>query len=139
MERSDDEITDLDARKQAALRGLRDAEYDYRAGKLDQADYQILKSDLARQALEAMQEEGGAGDAANHGAPTPAGAKPAKSAAPDPAERLEAEIARVRKGIGQGRTCVGCGHLNVKKSLFCTGCGVSLEGMATSSGSPESG
>ena len=138
MERSDDEITDVDARKQAALRGLRDAEYDYRSGKLDQADYQILKSDLARQALEAMQEEGAAGNAANDKAPADAGAKPAKSAAPDPVESLEAEIARVRKGIGQGRTCTGCGHLNVKKSRFCSGCGVSLEQMATSAGNPES-
>ena len=137
IERSDDEITDDDARKAAALRGLRDAEYDYRSGKLDQADYQILKSDLARQALEAMQEEGAAGNAANDGAPAVAGAKSAKSS-PDPVESLEAEIARVRKGIGQGRTCAGCGHLNVKKSRFCTGCGVSLERMATSAGNPES-
>ena len=135
MERSDDEVTDVEARKKAALRGLRDAEYDYRSGKLDQADYQILKSDLARQALEAMQEEGAAGNAANDGAPAVAGAKPAKSS-PDSVESLEAEIARVRKGIGQGRTCAGCGHLNVKKSRFCTGCGVSLERMATSAGNP---
>ena len=56
MGRSEDEVTEVDARKQAALRGLRDAEYDYRSGKIDQADYEILKSDLARQALEAMEE-----------------------------------------------------------------------------------
>jgi len=100
--------------------------------------FPILKSDLARQALEAMQEGGAAGDPANDGAPAVAGAKPAKSS-PDPVESLEAEIARVRKGIGQGRTCPGCGHLNVKKSRFCTGCGVSLERrMATSAGNPES-
>ena len=138
LERSDDEITDLDARKQAALRGLRDAEYDYRSGKLNQADYQILKSDLARQALEAMQEEGAAGSAANDGEPADAAAKPAKSAAPNPVEGLEAEIARVRKGIAQGRTCSGCGHLNVKKSRFCTGCGAPLGEMATTAGTPES-
>jgi len=137
MERSDDEITDVDARKQAALRGLRDAEYDYRSGKLNQADYQILKSDLARQALEVMQE-GAAGNVANDEAPAAAGVKPPKGVAPDLAESLEAEIARVRKGIGQGRTCAGCGHLNVKKSRFCTGCGASLKRMATSSGNPES-
>ena len=63
----DDEITDVEARKQAALRGLRDAEYDFRSGKLDQADYQTLKSDLARQALEAIEEESTAG----HASPTP--------------------------------------------------------------------
>ena len=58
MGRSAGEITEVDARKQAALRGLRDAEYDYHSGKLDQADYQVLKSDLARQALKAMDSEG---------------------------------------------------------------------------------
>ncbi len=63
----DDEITDVEARKQAALRGLRDAEYDFRSGKLDQADYQTLKSDLARQALDAIEEESTAG----HASPTP--------------------------------------------------------------------
>ena len=56
LESPDDEITEVDARKQAALRGLRDAEYDFRSGKLDQADYQALKSDLARRALEAIEE-----------------------------------------------------------------------------------
>ena len=56
LESSDGEVTEVDARKRAALRGLRDAEYDFRSGKLDQEDYQLLKSDLARQALEAMEE-----------------------------------------------------------------------------------
>jgi hypothetical protein len=138
MERSGDEVTEVDARKQAALRGLRDAEYDYRSGKIDQADYQMLKSDLARQALEAMQEEGVAGNAANDGTPAHAGAKHAKSPTPDPVKSLEAEIALVRKGIAQGRTCPGCGHLNVKKSRFCTGCGAPLGGMATTAGTLES-
>ena len=130
MERSDDEVTEADARKQAALRGLRDAEYDYRSGKLDQADYQILKSELARQALEAMQEHGAASNA-DDGTPENTKGKPAKSTAPDPAVKsLEAEIARVRTGIAEGRTCRGCGHLNVEKSRFCTGCGGSLSRMA---------
>ena len=64
MGRSDDEVTEVDARKQAALRGLRDVEYDYHSGKIDQADYQLLKSDLARQALSAMEEQSTAGHAA---------------------------------------------------------------------------
>lgn len=139
MERSDDEVTEADARKQAALRGLRDAEYDFRSGKLDQADYQIIKSDLARQALEAMQDTGVAGNTANDGQASDAAARSAKGRAPDPAVKsLEAEIARVRRGIAQGRTCPACGHLNVKKSRFCTGCGRSLGGMATTAGNSES-
>ncbi len=131
MGRSDDEVTEADARKQAALRGLRDAEYDFRSGKIDQADYQVIKSDLARQALAAMEEEGAGSDDADEGTP------PASPDAED--DRLEAEIARVRKGMAEGRTCPECGHLNVKKSRFCTGCGGRLGGVATATGNPVSG
>ena len=140
MERSDDEVTEVDARKQAALRGLRDAEYDLRSGKIDQADYQLLKSDLARQALEAMQEESIAHPAADEATPRDATAKPAEGAAPDPAgDSLEAEIALVRKGLAEGRTCHGCGHLNVEESRFCTGCGGRLGRVATTAPNPASG
>ena len=131
MGRSDDEVTEVDARKQAALRGLRDAEYDFRSGKIDQADYQVIKSDLARQALAAMEEEGTGSDAADEGT------SPASPDAED--DRLEDEIARVRKGMAQGRTCPECGHLNVKKSRFCTGCGERLGRVATTAGNPVSG
>ena len=149
MGRSDDEVTEVDARKQAALRGLRDAEYDYRTGKIDQADYQLLKSDLARQALAAMEEESSPGHAADEGGTPTDGAvkrskgsaaKRAKSASSEAdGDRLEAEIARVRKGMAEGRTCPGCGHLNVKKSRFCTGCGERLVEVATTAGNPVSG
>ena len=147
MGRSEDEVTEVDARKQAALRGLRDAEYDYRSGKIDQADYEVLKSDLARQALEAMEEESAGGHTADEGAPTDGAMKRSKSSAAKGAkgasfdadgERLEAEIARVRKGMAQGRTCPECGHLNVKKSRFCTGCGGRLGEVATTVGNPVS-
>ena len=132
MGRSDAEVTDVDARKQAALRGLRDAEYDYHSGKIDQEDYQVLKSDLGREALAAMEEEENSpGHAADEGTPTD-GASDADG------DRLEAEIARVRKGMAEGRTCPGCGHLNVKKSRFCTGCGERLVELATTAGNPVS-
>ena len=104
LERMGHEVTERDARKTAALRGLRDAEYDYRAGKLDQRDYEALKAEMGRQALAAMEEPG------------------------EPAENeLEAEIARARKGLAEGRTCASCGHLNVTGSKFCTSCGGPLE------------
>jgi cytochrome c-type biogenesis protein CcmI len=140
LERSDDEVTEVDARKQAALRGLRDAEYDLRSGKIDEADYKVLKSDLARQALEAMEEESPSDSAVDERAPTDADAKPAMNAGPNPAgDSLEAEIARVREGIAEGRTCPGCGHLNVAESRFCTGCGGPLSKVGTTAGTPASG
>ena len=134
MGRSEDEVTEVDARKQAALRGLRDAEYDYRSGKIDQADYQVLKSDLARQALEAMEEESAGGHADEEGTPTDGAVKRSKGSG----DRLEVEIARVRKGMAEGRTCPGCGHLNVKKSRFCTGCGGRLGEVANTAENPVS-
>ncbi len=145
MGRSDAEVTEVDARKQAALRGLRDAEYDLGSGKIDQEDYQVIKSELARQALEAMGEESAGGHAADEGTPTDGAAKPskgfaakgAKSSASD-SDRLEAEIERVRKGMAEGRTCSECGHLNVKKSRFCTSCGGRLGEVATAVVNPVS-
>ncbi len=145
MGRSDAEVTEVDARKQAALRGLRDAEYDLGSGKIDQEDYQIIKSELARQALEAMGEESAGGHAADEGTPTDGAAKPsegsaakgAKSSGSD-SDRLEAEIERVRKGVAEGRTCSECGHLNVKKSRFCTSCGGRLGEVATAAVNPVS-
>ena len=148
MGRSDDEVTEVDARKQAALRGLRDAEYDLRSGKIDEADYQVLKSDLARQALEAMEEESVGSHAPDQGTPTDGVVKRSKGSAAKrtkgassnaDGDRLEAEIARVRKGMAEGRICPECGHLNVKKSRFCTGCGGRLDWVATTPGNPVSG
>ena len=137
MGHSDAEVTEVDARKQAALRGLRDAEYDLGSGKIDQEDYQVIKSDLARQALEAMGEESVGGHAADEGTPTDGAAKGAKGNASD-SDRLEDEIERVRKGMAEGRTCSECGHLNVKKSRFCTSCGGRLGEVATAAVSPVS-
>ena len=139
MGRSDAEVTEVDARKQAALRGLRDAEYDLGSGKIDQEDYQVIKSELARQALEAMGEESAGGHAADEGTPTDGAAKPLKGykSASD-SDRLEAEIERVRKGMAEGRTCSECGHLNVKKSRFCTSCGGRLGEVATAGVNPVS-
>ena len=145
MGRSDAEVTEVDARKQAALRGLRDAEYDLRSGKIDQEDYQVIKSDLARQALEAMGEESAGDHAADEGTPTDEAAKPSKGSAAKGAKSsaydndpLEAEIERVRKGMAEGRTCSECGHLNVKKSRFCTSCGGRLGEVTGAAVSPVS-
>ena len=148
LESPEDEVTEVDARKQAALRGLRDAEYDFQSGKIDQSDYQLLKSELARQALEAIEEESAAGHAAHAETPTDGAVKRskdsevkrAKGASPDAyGDALEAEIARVRKGIAEGRTCPRCGHLNVEQSRFCTGCGGALARVAATAGNPASG
>jgi hypothetical protein len=57
MGRADDELTDAQHRKRIALLGLRDVEYDFHAGKLDEEDYRSQKAKLSSEALEAMDRE----------------------------------------------------------------------------------
>jgi hypothetical protein len=48
-------ILDAEARKRVALSSLREVEYDRIGGKLDDEDYQRLRSQLQREALEAIE------------------------------------------------------------------------------------
>lgn len=113
LEREDDELTETEARKRVALLALRDVEYDFLAGKLDEEDYRLLKSQLTAEALAALEADeaarGGAGSAD---------------------EDLEAEIARVRAGLRSGMVCTECGFANEHGSRFCSACGHALEGRA---------
>jgi cytochrome c-type biogenesis protein CcmI len=107
------ELTDAEARKRAAVRALRDVEYDYQTGKLDDTDYSDLKTALSRDALRAIervdQEDEWEAGAAGIGVARESG--------------LEAEIARARAGLRAGPTCEDCGEVNVAGSRFCIACG----------------
>ncbi len=103
LHRDFEEITEAEARRRIALLALRDAEYDYHMGKVDQADYTKLKGRLAAEALEAIRAVDGVDDA-----------------------DLEREIALVRAGMRDGRACGSCGHLNPPGSRFCAACGLAL-------------
>ena len=119
LERADDELTETEARKRIALLALRDVEYDFLSGKLDEADYRALKSELTAEALAALEA-----DEAARGA----GAR-----APEAAEEdLEAEIARIREGLRGGLVCTVCDFANPTGSRFCSACGAALGGRAAS-------
>lgn len=45
---------ELEARREAKYREIRDAELDYRTGKLSSADYELLSSELRAEALEIL-------------------------------------------------------------------------------------
>jgi cytochrome c-type biogenesis protein CcmI len=49
------DVVEGESRKRVALAALKDVEYDHAAGKLDEADYQDMRSVLEREALEALQ------------------------------------------------------------------------------------
>ena len=57
LDREDDELTETEARKRVALLALRDVEYDFLSGKLDQEDYRSLKADLTAEALAALEAD----------------------------------------------------------------------------------
>jgi hypothetical protein len=116
MNSSGDELTDAQHRKRMALLALRDVEYDYHAGKLDDEDYALLKSQVSAEALAALDEEiVGAQRAGSRGSP---GVDP----------RLEAEIAAIRASIREGAVCPHCANPNPPGSRFCQSCGAALTG-----------
>ena len=110
LEREDDELTDTEARKRVALLALRDVEYDFLAGKLDEADYRSLKSELTAEALAALEAD----EAASRGASSEAD------------DDIEAEIARLRVGLREGVPCPACAFANEAGSRFCSACGSAL-------------
>jgi cytochrome c-type biogenesis protein CcmI len=63
-------IQDAEAHKHVTLTSLQEVEYDYLAGKLDEADYQALRVKLSREALGAMKaaEDARLGDDTAHSA-----------------------------------------------------------------------
>ncbi len=108
LERDDDELTDTEARKRVALLALRDVEYDFLAGKLDQEDYRSLKSELTAEALAALEaDEAGRGDGGDD-------------------DDLETEIARIREELRSGTRCGACDFANEQGSRFCSACGQPL-------------
>ena len=108
LERDDDELTETEARKRVALLALRDVEYDFLAGKLDEQDYRSLKSELTAEALAALEADE---ESKAHGGS---------------GQDLEAEIARLRAGLEVGAPCPLCGYTNADGSRFCSACGHAL-------------
>jgi hypothetical protein len=107
LERDDDELTETEARKRVALLALRDVEYDFLAGKLDEEDYRSMKSQLTAEALAALEaDEAARGD----------------GVFADDSD-IEAEIARVRAAMHSGVVCGDCGFVNDPGSRFCSSCG----------------
>lgn len=92
-------VLDAEARRRVALAALKELEYDYLGGKLDDADYRAQKERLSLEALVAMR----AAEAVGYGAGGADGERPAA-------------------GVDRH----ACGFLNPPGSRFCAGCGVRL-------------
>lgn len=108
----EDDFDEATARRRVALTALRDLEYDRATGKLDSRDYELLRTELSREALQHME--------------------PSAPGSGDPAARrasleLEEEIEQIRMALREGLQCAGCGHLNAFGAKYCGLCGEALE------------
>lgn len=113
----DEEFTEAEARRHLSLVALRDVEYDFATGKVDERDYRRLRDELAREALDALQEVRRSREQAD-GPPRTQDAM---------AEGLEQEIAAYRAALRAGTLCDRCGSPNPEAALFCAACGMRLK------------
>lgn len=113
----DDRLTELLARKDSVMTAIKDLEFDYRLGKLTEADYQRYDQRLRRQAIAYM--------------------KQIEAIAPESTEMdatLEAEVARRRKTNAAGAPrppetillCPDCHQPIDATHKFCPHCGASV-------------
>ena len=113
----DEEFTEAEARRHLSLVALRDVEYDFATGKIDERDYRRLRDELAREALDALHEVRRSREQ-TESPPT---------AQDTLADDLEQEIAAYRAALRAGTLCDHCGSANAEVALFCAACGRPLE------------
>lgn len=94
---ADGAVLDAEARRRVALASLKEVEYDFAAGKLDDADYRALRERLSAEALRAIR-------------------------ASDRLRGLDADAVAL-SGVAVAHSC---GFVNPPRSRFCAGCGARL-------------
>jgi hypothetical protein len=117
-------------RKDLALAALKEIEFDRATGKLDDADYERMKTTYTAEALEAIHAVDAAAAPvpqepalAKRQVPAAVGAGTAPEAAPG-ADPVEALIAAKRKAAKGGRRfCAKCGAELEGAGKFCVECG----------------
>ncbi len=117
-------------RKDLALAALKEIEFDRATGKLDDADYERMKTSYTAEALEAIRAVDAAAAPipqepalAKRQVPAAVGAETAAEATPG-ADAVEALIAAKRKAAKGGRRfCAECGAELEGPGKFCVECG----------------
>ena len=95
-------LLDAEARRRSTLAALKDLEYDYLGGKLDQADYLAQRDRLSYEALAAMRAAETAQAESGTGV-------------------VDGIVSRAAESIEHA-----CGFVNPPASRFCAGCGKRL-------------
>lgn len=140
----DDKLSELVGRKDAALKAIKDLEFDYRVGKLGEEDFQRLDQRLRRQAIGLIQQ---IEKLSPHSATLDDRLEaqiaamrkvqsPAAPALPEGGGPLVAPVPAARPGNGTpaARYCTNCGHLLEPAHKFCANCGTAAAAPALVSG-----
>jgi hypothetical protein len=99
-----------ETRRGAALLALKEIEFDRATGKLNDADYELLKSRYSMEAVAALKEEEGA----------------IATASDDPEAMIAARLAALRfaGAPGSSSSCARCGPRPEADARFCSSCGL---------------
>lgn len=108
------------APEESSIRALREIEFDRATGKLSDADYAELRRDYGNRAVSEMRESGAR-----------------KPAVPAPADAVEAKL---REWRASHRDCRTCGVRPESDAVYCSNCGLFLDGRCGACGAevPES-
>lgn len=105
-------------RRQAAVEALREIEFEYRTGKLDEEDYRELRERYAAAAVRARREEAAEGE----------------RAAPEAAPEVTSEAAASGGSDETDRSCPSCASPARSGARYCARCGEPLPGAGRSRG-----
>lgn len=108
--------------RESAVVALREIEFDRATGKLSDADYAELKARYTTQAIAAMRESRGGGDAATVARPSD--------------DEIEAAVQAYRARGKGGAVCVACGPRPEHDAVFCSNCGRYLQDRCAGCGAP---
>lgn len=102
----------LAEQKERLYEAIKDLDFEHRAGKLSDADYQSVRSDLVSQAATVISELDAIAEA-------PADKKTEETPAEaEPAEATDSDVVAT-----EGPTCRSCGRVNPPGAKFCFQCG----------------
>jgi len=115
-------VLDAEAKRRMTLAALKDLEYDYLGGKLDQADYLAQRDRLSYEALEAIR----AAEAVQASSADTVSVEGASGDA-DAGDGSSSEVTTAAAPrIAAPEMAHACGFVNPPLSRFCAGCGKRL-------------
>ena len=132
---------ELHSKRDTTYSMLKEIEFDYQSGILNEEDYKDLEARYKRNAISILKDTDGlerkdtGGDIEEQvrklrqlktSKPVPAAQKqaPAKTGIPDD---VETEILKLREGKAQSRFCPECGTKSEEADRFCAKCGTKLK------------